>query len=53
MGITNSHSTLLDINFFVSLSLNCRELKLWEINEKICLESTRSPNTIHKKIYVN
>ncbi len=28
-------------------------MKLWEINNKKCIEYTKTPNYVHKKIYVN
>lgn len=28
-------------------------MKLWELNEKVCLEHVKMPNNIHKSIYVS
>jgi hypothetical protein len=29
------------------------EMKLWELNEKKCIENIKMSNTIHRNIYVN
>ena len=47
LELKKKEKKLQKINFYFK-----SEMKLWEINEKKCIENIKMSNTVHKYIYV-